>query len=87
MNCVAVEARPWSHFPRLRARHTRMVVPALLTAAAVCVGVLVYLASVLITLTERRSAYATTGVAVGMSAGFIALVMLDRVVIAWYFSR
>ena len=58
------------------------LLPALLAVAAVCVGVLVYLASALITLTERRSVYTSIAVALAMSLGYVALVVVVRSVIA-----
>jgi hypothetical protein len=58
------------------------LLPALLAVAAVCVGVLAYVASALITLTERRSVYTSIAVAVAMSLGYVALVVVVRSVIA-----
>jgi hypothetical protein len=63
-----------------------LFVPALLTVAAGCVGVLAYVASKLITLAERRSVYTSIAVAVGMSVGFVALVRLALAVIVRYQS-
>jgi hypothetical protein len=68
-------------FLRRADRRQWRVVLALLILVSVCIWVLMYIATVLITFAERRSVYVSMLVAAAMTVGFVGLVELARALI------